>query len=690
MAGASDKVVYLKKEDGKSFKAYVIDYLVNSKNGKKYVIVAANSRGSNAKVYEIDGEQAIILTREEIGQFTNYFNNLEFEKVTDMYEDGLMFDLVKRESKISKETAQNSLLYIFDQGVLRSYRTEAVLGTDGETTFSNMQNIQTWKDINLEEAREIFEQDKALHSDTAIFIEDKMTNLIFTNGVMKTKPHVQKTSQTPLTPEISKSAELFNARKNVFYYVLDQDVLRCYQANVKINENGRPIFDEIHHIETWKNVDPNEAEIMIANQNHQEEVYFIPNKMRDLIFQEGKIEAKQFSVIKPKKVEKAIDSIIFYVYDGKTVKKYQGTIHNKKGTNMELSDYRLLTTITGAANLERTRFLEGEEVEENAYFVEASDFKEKDGTAEIVKAVRKIKSEPVRDPKPLGEEKVIVMNGDIDVYNGSVHYTVLGCICTVKSKNPFTLVAENNGIKTITFEHPGAQSISEVCQAYQDLYPNIPVLLLNGLEIIDGKEHVLEEKDYKTFTSNISKEKSLLESGRRVLSEQEMIENRRKDLEDLQRAQKKRANFNTYFQSPILEKYRKEHPEDTPFIHYLQTLVAAGITEEHMKATGLYSQIEEKMGMKSSISSTDLSSVNQQSGLSPVSTLSASFRKHFPIVKGVNDDILRKIVKMEKFDHTPEQIIEELCLPPAMVEQFREDIPTLKSSKPEAKIGKAM
>lgn len=58
--------------------------------------------------------------------------------------------------------------------------------------------------------------------------------------------------------------------------------------------------------------------------------------------------------------------------------------------------------------------------------------------------------------------------------------------------------------------------------------------------------------------------------------------------------------------------------------------------------------------------------------------MSQSYKKRYPIVNGVNDQILDNIVKMENLGHTNEEIVKELNLPYALVDQLSVDIPELK------------
>ena len=102
-----------------------------------------------------------------------------------------------------------------------------------------------------------------------------------------------------------------------------------------------------------------------------------------------------------------------------------------------------------------------------------------------------------------------------------------------------------------------------------------------------------------------------------------------------------------------------------------------------MKATGFWKTIQDKMQRKDVNDSNDvlLNFDKNETTLSSIKLLSQSFRKHFAVLKGVNDDILARIEEMERFGHTPKKIIEELQLPTPMVQEFKKDFPNLDITK---------
>lgn len=143
--------------------------------------------------------------------------------------------------------------------------------------------------------------------------------------------------------------------------------------------------------------------------------------------------------------------------------------------------------------------------------------------------------------------------------------------------------------------------------------------------------------------------------------------------------------MHSYYQTPISDEYRMKHPEDVSFANYIRALELAGLTREHMEKTGLLDQIQKKEKLNSEI---EAFTFDHHPSSKQITTLSDSFRKRFPIVKGMNDDILESIIKMEKIGHAPEQIVLELHLPSAMVEQLSKDIPNLNKNLPSEVVEK--
>lgn len=706
MAANVQKIMYLKIGENQNIRAYVIDYITDFIAKKDYVVIAADEKGSNAKVYEIQDDQALVLSKEEVMQFADYRNNPRFVSANQKYEDGLSFVLTKervpkkidREEPTERKSAselseenQEVIYYVFDYDTLRSYSATSKMVDPNSLIFDNVHAIQTWSQISLEQAEEIVKSETQSLGKLTYFIENKMKDLSFENGKMKA---LNFKKIKPISKETKKEKDTSHEHTTdkIVYYVYDLGLLRSYQANAVKNADGTYQLSDVKVLQTWKNVE--DPSSVITEQKHTSVVYFIKNKMEDMTIEKnGTIIAKNMLEIKPLQLKRKISTqnedkkrdTVFYLYNGETVKKYCGKkLDSKDSTKIIFSNCKLLETITGAAKLNVSQFLAGETVELGAYFANQKDAEIQGTKIVLSNALKKDKQTILETPKKSiapQKEKVIVANGDIDVYGGRTHYTIFASVCTIISKEPLTLSSDSNGIKTITFEKEGANSIQETCQAYQNLYPNVPIYLLKGVEITDWKNFSLETNQYEKFAPKNEKSESLLEQGKKVLTEDEMIEARKKELEEMRN---KKVSFQSFYKTPIFDAYIASHPDDISFGNYIRSLELAGVTKEHMIATGLFSEIEKKMGIKSSLpeQKKPIPPIEPESSLvSPIKiTLSQSFRKHFPVVKGVNDDILKAIEKKEKFGETPEQIIEELNLPNAMVEQFQQDIPSLKKS----------
>ena len=148
---------------------------------------------------------------------------------------------------------------------------------------------------------------------------------------------------------------------------------------------------------------------------------------------------------------------------------------------------------------------------------------------ENVPVVEEEKQETVLSEE--SQTRILMFNGDIDIYDNQTHYTIWGCFCTVLSENPFTVIPDKGGLKTIIYEDEKSSSIEEVCQNYQNLYPNVSVYLTK-IEIKGNDPIVLEE--YTRFEPQEGmKDKTLLESGKKILTEEEMIAKRQEELERL-------------------------------------------------------------------------------------------------------------------------------------------------------------
>lgn len=416
--------------------------------------------------------------------------------------------------------------------------------------------------------------------------------------------------------------------------------------------------------------------------------------------------------------ETSLEKVNIYVYDQNVLKKYSAQVLDIAENQLQLREVKAIETIPVSEHFNSDQFLNDNNMEVGSYYVDYSDFHSKvenENERLVVNALmtnficktqelvdlnkQDIKQEKVEVKKQdevqeaieikeqeevKKQDRVLVFHGNEETYDGKNHYSIWGCFCAIIEKKPFTISPEKNGVKTIIFEDKKASSVKELCQIYQNLYPTYQVYLLqNGNQIIDGTVHIFQDQDYITFQPQVNLDHgTLLNNGKKILTNEEMEEKRKKDLRNLK---KKKLSDQNKIHS-IADEYLKYCPNDIAFASYIRSLEYAGVTEDHMKATGFWNTIQDKMQRK------DLSNMND--GLSnfgkmdsqptSIKLLSQSFRKHFAVVKGVNDDILFHIEEMERLGHTPEQIIEELHLPTTMVQEFRKDFPSLNISKKQA------
>lgn len=105
--------------------------------------------------------------------------------------------------------------------------------------------------------------------------------------------------------------------------------------------------------------------------------------------------------------------------------------------------------------------------------------------------------------------------------------------------------------------------------------------------------------------------------------------------------------------TPVTEDYLKTAPYDFEFASYLKTLERSGITKEHMEATGLLTQIEERKKMVQGNNS-----------------LSIAFEKCLPLNK-TNLELLEQIKKLEHLGQKTEEIVAALKIPDAILAQLQ-------------------
>ncbi len=492
---SNSKVIYLQKKDGKSIKAHVVSFLKDQTTDKMYVIVA-NQNGKNVKGYEIVENQAVILSALESGIFKGYKSNPNFLDITNQFEDGIHLELVK---EAKKEEVLDVVYYVFDTDVLNAYK--ASLSTSN--ILSDIRFLKSWENVSEEDIPKIVNENQ--YPEPAFVIYDKASDLEYgSNGEV-----------TPLRWTAVSDIPYESDSKVVDLSIEDQlEVPRTEQEEdsefVK-NNNAEGIMDDIEN----------------NFEGYIEDVYTAGLEESEEIIIEG-------------------EPIIFYVYDQNVIKKYSALLTDRTEDSIVVKDIKTIEVVTGVEDLNLPYFLAREEIELGSYFVNYDDY---NPTIENINgkliAVATLKNALCKteemaeqafaeEPQIETEEiptKVLVFNGDIDVYDNQTHYTIWGCFCTLVSEEPFIIIPDKNGVKTVIYEDEEASSISEVCQNYQNLYPNVSVYLTNN-EIKGNDAITIEE--YTVFKPQASKKNStLLEKGRKVLTEEEMIAKRQAELETL-------------------------------------------------------------------------------------------------------------------------------------------------------------
>lgn len=318
-----------------------------------------------------------------------------------------------------------------------------------------------------------------------------------------------------------------------------------YESNVK-KENGKSIA-----VATLSHVS--------CKGKTKDKTETAPVEEQQPVIEEKKTEETPQEELKS---EPTTEEVIFYVGDYDVIKKYKGTLKVARGDQLGVVDVKFLASIS-KPNFKKEQFLEDNTFEANSYFVNFGDYETKvkkgNGKPSVVAklshslykdavkenmegtAEESITQEPQKEPSKEKTEPIIIFEGEIDTHDGKTHYTVYGTICNVIEENPLTIKPEENGEKTIIYSDEDAHSIREVCQNYQNLYPARSVYLLNGYEITNGEVQTISEEQYQRFTpENDLETESLLDNGKRVLTEKEISDSRAKELESLKKKRKKK------------------------------------------------------------------------------------------------------------------------------------------------------
>lgn len=493
--------------------------------------------------------------------------------------------------------------------------------------------------------------------------------------------------------EESETQEL----KSIIYYVFDHDVLRSYTADMDETDHT---LSNVRIVNSWNQVKKDEIDSIVSEQNHEEVVYIVYDKMSDMDFFDGKTvllhwaerqPKKVVSLLKQEDVKEQAETVILYVYDSNVVKKYQGSLVSKKLETMQISNIKAIQVINVEGTFEVEKFMASDQFEEGAYFAKFGDIymeykKEAGNAAQVNVSIEhflqkkapevaidfsqedeKEKEEPIvppiSEPEESIKEKVILFEGVQRQGEKNEVYPISGVVCILKSQDPFRVVPEHNGVRTISFEDPNTRTFKDTCQAYQNLYPNTPVYLVNDYRILDGKEQIIDKQYLTSFQPQMQlKPGTALTDGKRVLTEDEMAKKRQEELKKIRISASKVAQLTGKKTGQFKGKNSTSSQNNKKKRQIRLTKIE----------TAGYRTIDEGYSFPLPNSTGIIESKN-------VIRLSQAFKKHYPIVNGVNDDILHNIEKLEQLGHTYEEIVKELNLPYALVDQLSVDIPELKN-----------
>lgn len=516
---SNSKVIYLQKEDGRSIKAYVVSFLKDQTTEKTYVIVA-NQNGKNAKGYEVVDKEAVILSAEESGIFKGYKNNPNFLDVTNEFEDGIHLDLVK---EAKKEETVDVVYYVLDNHTLSAYK--ASLSTSN--VLSKIHFLKAWEDIEEEDIARIVNENQ--YPEPAFVVYDKANDLEFGDNGTVTPLRWTAVSDIP-----------YESSPDVYDLSIEEH-LETPNETVEENATEQDEFTEIVKDIEALPVEENLEEGMDTSFLEETETNILENTENHVV------ETSTEEIAEPEEEVIEGDPIIFYVYDENVVKKYSAFSTHQTEDSIEVKNVKTIEVITGAENLNVNRFLATKDVEIGAYFVNYDNYNPTIQNVNgklIASAILKnpicktaemenqtLEEEVVETTKKEEATKILVFNGDTDVYDNQTHYTIWGCFCTVTSENPLTIIPDKNGVKTIIYEDEKSSSIEEVCQTYQNLYPNIDVCLTT--QEVKGNDAIVLENYTMFEPKEETQEKTLLENGKKILTEEEMVAKRQEELERL-------------------------------------------------------------------------------------------------------------------------------------------------------------
>lgn len=506
--------------------------------------------------------------------------------------------------------------------------------------------------------------------------------------------HIQKLYLTTVSKIVSSEEQQEETgvkpeQQSIIYYVFDHDVLRSYTADMDPTDHT---LSNVKIISSWNQVKKEDIDLIIAEQHHEEAVYVVYDKMSDMDFFDGKIVLLHWSEIQPNKrvsseelsePEPVVESpqrdgVILYIFDKNIVRKYQGNLVSKENDKLQISGIKAIQTIDIEGTFKVEQFMNSSNFEEGAYFARLEDvsmgYKKEPGkaTCEVTAVINhflqkntlevteeregeiskpSLESEPIKEVK---QEKVIIFE-PIQRQNSKL-YPISGVVCNLVSKDPFKVIPEHNGVRTISFEDPDTKAFKDTCQAYQNLYPNTPVYLVNGYSIVDGTEQTIDSQYLTSFAPQLQLSPGTdLTRGKRVLTPDEAAKKRQDELKMMK---------------------SKKGPKNGKKKRGIKLTKIESATPAYKKNIRLTKK-EDPVKMEPSLPSNLLKPSRFEVPIVPM-RMSQSYKKRYSIVNGVNDQILDNIVKMENLGHTNEEIVKELNLPYALVDQLSVDIPELK------------
>lgn len=219
----NSKVIYLRKENGSSIKAYVVDYLLDTETEKKYVIIV-NADGKSAKGFELVEGDAFILSTEEGRLIGNYKNDDTFRVLTDIYEDGLSFNLKRRKKVITSEieSAGSSITSTIKNKLDIKQEENSIAPID-----NNVEKNETSSDLIEASDNELAKNEEAEQVGKDIILEETVNNKLS-----------EETTNSINFSTYQGTIDNNELGKEIIFYVYDQTIVKKYQGKITLIENA--------------------------------------------------------------------------------------------------------------------------------------------------------------------------------------------------------------------------------------------------------------------------------------------------------------------------------------------------------------------------------------------------------------------------------------------------------------------